>query len=700
MKKPISITLIIFFICSSQFLFSQNLTNNGSAITISEGATLTIEGNITILSDITIDNSGDMFIGGNWINNAPGDINMQENTGTITFNGSLPQTIGGASRTYFSKLQLNQNTGLGSETFISAMLGLTNAKLTLNDYSFVTQSGGQITGAGQNAYIIAEGEGLLIREVGTFDVQFPVGTNTSYLPATLNNSGTTDNYGINVFKDVLDGGLTGFTISEIDNCVNNTWNMTEEVVGGSDLSLTVQWNTSNEGISFDRGQSGIGHFTEGGWNPQDTSFATGAGPYSLTRTEITSLSAFAVGDINSPMVIKIVYNEQEIFLTQGWTGISSYLTPVDPDVEELLAPIINELIIMQNQTGMYWPGQGINTLGSWETHSGYQIKMNGEIKLTITGTPEINTTLNLFDDWNLIPVLAPCEIDVVDLFSGTSVIVVKAIASTRVYWPDYGINTLEKLLPGRAYLVLMGDEEDIVFPECSKTPSPALPLEGKGETAPSNLTLKQIAEIAGIGEVLPTPNTHTIAIPQSAFNGIKIQAGYLIGAFDENSNCYGLAQWKGENLSITLFGDDQTTTLIDGFNDGNPIYFKIFKSGTGGEISLKATWDNNLPDNSGVFVTNGVSAIAGFKQSSTGIYNQILSDIKIYPNPASEIITIKRESTDEAEMKIFNIQGLEVMSLNLNNPMSEVNISMLSPGPYLIKINDRKSSYVQRLIKK
>ena len=706
MKKPASITLIIFFLCSFQFLSSQNLTNNGSAITISEGATFTIEGNIIILSEVDIDNSGDIFVGGNWVNNAPVDIHMQENTGTVTFNGSLPQTIGGTSSTYFSKLKINQNTGLGSETYVSALLGLTNAKLTLNDYSFFTQPGSQITGTGQNAYIIAEGEGLLMREVGELDVEFPVGTNTSYLPATLNNSGTPDNYGINVFGDVLDGGLTGITISEIDNCVNNTWNITEEVLGGSDLSLTVQWNGSDEGPLFDRGQSGIGHFTGGAWDPQDTSSATGAGPYSLTRAEITSLSAFAVGDINSPMVIKIVYNEQEILLSQGWAGISTYLDPVDPGVEEILAPVISELIIMQNQTGMYWPGQGINTLGSWETHTGYQIKMSGEIKLTITGTTEINTTLNLSDDWNLIPVLANCDIDVEGLFSGTSVIVVKSVASPLVYWPEYGINTLEKLKPGSAYMVLMGTEESIIFPECDKapslspTPSPALPLEGKGETAPSNLTLKQIAEIAGISEVLLTPNTHTVAIPESAFSGIKIQAGDIIGAFDENTNCYGLALWMGENLSITLFGDDQTTPLKDGFDDGSPLYFKVFQSATGWGSSLEAAWDNNLPDNSGLFVTNGISAIDGFKQSSTGIYNQLVSDIKIYPNPANERITIARESTGQAGMKIFNMQGLEVMSQNLNNPIDEVNISMLSPGPYLIKIHDRKSSYVQRLIKK
>ena len=713
MKKPISITLSVLLLLFSQAIFSQHLTNNGSAITVMEGATITVLGNVTILSDITIDNSGDIFVGGNWINNAPNDVEMQGNTGLITFNGNSLQIIGGSSRTYFGNLLLEQNTSLGSETFVSTLFGLSNAKLIMNDYNFSIWGGGQITGAGPDAFVVADGEGIMIREVGAIDVEFPVGTNTSYLPVTLNNSGVPDNFGVNVFEDVLDDGLSGSTISEIKNCVNNTWNIIEEIAGGSTLSVTAQWNATNEGALFDRTQSGIGHFTDEAWDPQDVSSASGNNPYSLTRTGITSLSAFAVGDISSPMAVAIVYDEQDIFLSQGWAGISSYLLPVDPDVEVILAPIINELVIMQNYTGMYWPDQGINSLGDWDTHSGYQVKMSGEIVLTITGIPEINTTVNLSGGWNLIPVLAPCNINLENLFSGTSVEVVKQVAGTMVYWPEFGINTLVDLSPGNAYVVLMGDEESIVFPEC-ETPSSrklsGFPLRGrtthsltrdtggKGETAPPNLTLKQVSNIAGIGEVLPTPNTHTIAIPVSAFTGIRIEAGDILGVFDEYGNCYGLALWNKKTMGITLFGDDQTTISTDGFGERGLISFKIFKSATGEEFSVEATWNKNLPEHDGAFVTNGISSITDFKLSPTGIFASAQSGIQIFPNPASDQITIRYTSDDEAELSIYNIHGLEVLPLALNNSPSDVNISMLPPGTYIVKINCKKSSYVQRLI--
>ena len=694
MKKQISTTLVFILCLCGQMLFSQHLTNNGSAITVLEGATLTVTGNVTLLSEVTIDNSGDIFVGGKWINNSPDEIHMQDNTGTVTFNGSLPQSIEGEYSTHFSKLQLKQHTSLGSETSVSTLLGLTNAMLTLNDYHFLAKTGAQITGAGADAYIVAEGSGLLVREVGEIDVEFPVGTTTSYLPATLFNSGEFDNFGVNVFEDVRDGGLTGSTIPEIDDCVNNTWNLLEEVEGGSDLSITVQWNADNEGSSFNRLLSGVGHYSAGAWNPQDEASASGDNPYLLTRTGITSIGAFAVGDNNSPMVVAIVYDEQDIFLSQGWSGISGYLQPVDPDVEEIFAPVITELVILQNLAGYYWPGQGINTLGNWETHSGYQVKMSGEIMLTLKGTPEANTTLNLSEGWNLVPVISNCGVKAENLFDGTSLVLIKGIANNLLYWPEFGIGSLEQLMPGSAYMALMGADEDVMFPSCDK----ALDFSPEHKLNSNNPELKKAAEITGKPELILTPNNHSIAIPLSAFTEIDIAPGDIIEAFNENNQCYGLAQWNGEAMAITLFGDDQTTGQTDGFSELEQINFKIFKASTNEEILVEAVWGKSLPENEGLFVSNGISAITGFKLNPAGIYSSGQSEIQIYPNPAKDQLTIQYPFDGKAELSIYNLQGLELVSLTLSGRSTELNTSMLLPGTYLVKINGRDTSSLQRLV--
>ena len=159
---------------------------------------------------------------------------------------------------------------------------------------------------------------------------------------------------------------------------------------------------------------------------------------------------------------------QKVILAQGWSGISAFINPGDDDVVQMFDPIINDLIILQNASGMFWPEQNINTIGSWNTHQGYQVKVADSVELFIAGTRENNKTLQLTGGWNLIPVLSECEVDMAGLFNGTDLIIIKEVAGWGIYWPEFGINTLGALSPGKAYFVLMGSEGDVTFPGCER----------------------------------------------------------------------------------------------------------------------------------------------------------------------------------------------------------------------------------------
>ncbi|MCF8365541.1 MAG: carboxypeptidase regulatory-like domain-containing protein [Bacteroidales bacterium] len=158
--------------------------------------------------------------------------------------------------------------------------------------------------------------------------------------------------------------------------------------------------------------------------------------------------------------------EQRITITEGWSGLSSYLNPLDENTAGMLEPIINELVILQNEVGVYWPEQNINTIGNWNPHDGYLIKLTDEVTLTITGVRDENKTISLNEGWNLIPVLSKCEVDVATTFVDADLIIIKEAAGWNVYWPEMGINTLETMQPGKAYFILMNDATEITFPDC------------------------------------------------------------------------------------------------------------------------------------------------------------------------------------------------------------------------------------------
>lgn len=157
---------------------------------------------------------------------------------------------------------------------------------------------------------------------------------------------------------------------------------------------------------------------------------------------------------------------QQISLPAGWSGLSSFLIPDNEDIEVVFGDILTELVIVQNMTGYYHPAAGVNTLNNWDSQSGYQIKLTEAVTLTIAGQPAADKTIQLNEGWNLIPVISDQPVDIQELFAGLTdhVAVVKAVADVKLFWPEYGINTIGVMLPGNAYFVKMTAPAAITFP--------------------------------------------------------------------------------------------------------------------------------------------------------------------------------------------------------------------------------------------
>ena len=272
---------------------------------------------ITLQSAAALTNNGSVSLKGNFTNNGT----SAAGTGLFTCNGSASQTIGGSTTTSFGQIGLSNNVQLAASATVSTLLNFLSGKLTLNAYNLSLNSGCNITGYNGSRYIVASGTGKLVQNVAAVNKVFPVGTASSYVPATLNNSGTADNYGVRVFADVLNNGTSGGTIPSIAHAVNMTWVVDESLAGGSNLTATCQWNAANEGASFIRAHSGIGVYASGAWNPQNEGPASGTNPYSLTRSGITTPGPMAVGDVYSPMAVMVTlsYNLKE-FLEGPFTG--------------------------------------------------------------------------------------------------------------------------------------------------------------------------------------------------------------------------------------------------------------------------------------------------------------------------------------------------------------------------------------------
>lgn len=185
------------------------------------------------------------------------------------------------------------NKRLQADTQINGRVRLEGGFLTLGDYDLTISSGGGITGSSQLSYIKTNGHGLLRRRVSSTQVNFPVG-NSSYNPMKLFNSfsATTDWYGVRVEDVILLEGTGGQAV--ISEAVDRTWFIEEDIQGGSDLNVELQWEVAEEMPGFDRQSCFISQWTGSEWQEQTTDAASGNGPFRQQLENVENVSLFSV----------------------------------------------------------------------------------------------------------------------------------------------------------------------------------------------------------------------------------------------------------------------------------------------------------------------------------------------------------------------------------------------------------------------
>lgn len=271
-------------------------TNQPTVSTVANvrNVTLNTGGTLTIAAANTLSLTGS-------INSAGGTLNATAINATVNFNSTdSNQPIAGG--TYFNV----QFTGAGNkvlagDVFVNGSANiLTNQLVFLGNNTLTIGAAGSVS-ANSLRYFVTNGTGGL-KKMGITSTSFvyPVGTTTSYTPFLVNNSGgTSDNFTGRVIDGLYNNYIGSVPVGAPNtvNGVNKTWFLTEDVAGGSNIQMIVQWNQSDELANFVRTSLNFAQYTNGSWNPMTTQGAspsTGAGPYTATRAGINSLGPFGI----------------------------------------------------------------------------------------------------------------------------------------------------------------------------------------------------------------------------------------------------------------------------------------------------------------------------------------------------------------------------------------------------------------------
>jgi len=162
------------------------------------------------------------------------------------------------------------------------------------------------------------------------------------------------------------------------------------------------------------------------------------------------------------------YESQQIALPEGWSIFSTYISPGNPDFNDIFIPILSDIIIAKDNSGqVFWPLYSINSIGDASTGQAYYIKMNLANNLLIGGTalvPE-NTQISLYENWNMLGYLRNSAASIELLLSpiSSSISIVKNDEG-NIFWPIYYINMIGDMEPGKGYLINMINPETFYYP--------------------------------------------------------------------------------------------------------------------------------------------------------------------------------------------------------------------------------------------
>lgn len=437
------------------------------------------------------------------------------------------------------------------------------------------------------------------------------------------------------------------------------------------------WETSGDGVFID---------------PLQLATTYEPGPEDISSMHVTlTLFAQSISPCDAVILDSLelfIGKEHIVNLNSGWNGISTYLSPFNQELEELLSPIQNNIVIMQNFTQLYWPDYNINTIGNFNSYQGYSLKVDQNCTLPFIGT-EQETTFTFEPGWNIMPVLTNCDVSVFEFLPemGPAFVLAYEIGGSGLLWPAQGIYNLLAFKPGKAYMVKTTQQKNFTFPGCDKMTKeyfiqPAVPGIDNSPW--------QIPQC--------NPGYHIIGIGKEAF-GEDVVKGNLIAAFTENGLCAGITVIKDGPTALLVNADDITTTNIDGFIEPEKMNFKLFKPETSEILPLAMQYDDTYADHVGKFKVNGISVIKQVLTNSGSESSSIQQDVSIYPNPSTGIFYISGiEDKSETRLTVLNSYGQIIIETILTEA-HEFDLSSEPPGIYFVQIFQKYESRILKIVR-
>ena len=198
-------------------------------------------------------------------------------------------------------------------------------------------------------------------------------------------------------------------------------------------------------------------------------------------------------------------------------------------------------------------------------------------------------------------------------------------------------------------------------------------------------TLEAAIEAAGLTETLKGEGPFTVFAPtDAAFAALPAGTvdALLADPAGDLTNIL-LYHVLGAKVMSTDLSDGQTATTLFGKD------IKVTINGDGVFINdAKVTVADIVADNGVVHVINAVLT----PDEETGIFNDRLQKLDIYPNPAADYVTVRFGETKDMRIRVIGLDGRVIRTFENVTSGQTLNLSGIETGTYMLVSGKRNAS--------
>ena len=406
-------------------------------------------------------------------------------------------------------------------------------------------------------------------------------------------------------------------------------------------------------------------------------------------------------------------SSQKIIFSGGWNMFSVNVIPENPDLKSVFQLLIDNtsLVKIQDELGNSMENWGsfggwTNNIGDVLASEGYRIKLNAKDSLEVNGEPvKYPFYIALKKGWNIMGYPQRNSFNGMEnivqqlINKGTLVKVQDQKGNSIEDWENFGgwTNNIGDFIPGEGYRIKVNADDTLwIYENYTKS------TEYKAEKVAT-----RHFQPAFEGNGFDHMNINIVNLPISS-----IQPGDEFAVFD-GSTCVGAVtvltdHIKFNTVSIAASANDKDD--LKGFKEGNPVILKFWSSMNNKEFTLNPEILKGLS----TFIKYESTFVSLEKYASNGIEGLMISEqpeIKCYPNPFSDELTVEINLATEAEVsaEVLNLLGQRIKYLSNKQRIAKginrfswngrnAENRKVAPGIYYIHVNINGNKFVRKIV--